>query len=104
MYTSQVAIYAAGASYQWIRDTICQEELMSARKSDVDVYSLMDKEAAESGPGAGGVIFVPGLMGGGTIHPNPDIRGAFIGLTLANKKKDLIRSVMEGVAFDLRVG
>lgn len=103
MYTSQVAIYAAGASYQWIRDTICQEELISAGKSNVDVYSLMDREAAESGPGAGGVIFVPGLMGGGTIHPNPDIRGAFIGLTLANKKRDLIRSVMEGVAFDLRM-
>jgi sugar (pentulose or hexulose) kinase len=42
-------------------------------------------------------------MGGGTIHPNPNIRGAFLGLTLSHKKEDLIRSVMEGVAFDLRM-
>lgn len=103
MYTSQVAIYAAGASYQWIRDTICQEELISAKKFGENVYDLMDKKASDSTPGSNNVIFVPGLMGGGTIHPSPNIKGAFLGLTLSNNKKDLIRATMEGVAFDLRL-
>jgi len=103
MYTSQVAIYAAGASYQWVRDTICQEELLYAKESGDDVYDLMDKKASDSIPGANNVIFVPGLMGGGTIHPNPNLKGAFLGLTLSNNKKDLIRATMEGVAFDLRL-
>ena len=103
MYTSQVAIYAAGASYQWLRDNICQEELANAKKTGKDVYYLMDKKASESPPGSNNLIFVPGLMGGGTIHPNPNIRGAFLGLTLSHKKKDLIRSAMEGIAFDLRL-
>lgn len=103
MYTSQVAIYAAGASYQWLRDNICQEELANAKKMRKSVYYLMDKKASESPPGSNNLIFVPGLMGGGTIHPNPNIRGAFLGLALSYKKEDLIRSVMEGVAFDLRM-
>jgi len=103
MYTSQVAIYAAGASYQWVKDTICKNEVDYAEKSGENVYSLMEKEASESPPGSNGVIFIPDLMGGGTIHPNPNIRGAFLGLTLSHKKSDLIRSAMEGIAFDLRL-
>jgi len=103
MYTSQVAIYAAGASYQWVKDTICSKEIASAGKSGENVYSIMDKEASESPPGSNNVIFIPDLMGGGTIHLNPNIRGAFLGLTLSHNKKDLIRSAMEGIAFDLRL-
>lgn len=103
MYTSQVAIYAAGASYQWVKDTICKEEIACAERSGENVYSIMEKKASKSPPGSNKVIFVPDLMGGGTIHLNPNIRGAFLGLTLSHKKKDLIRSAMEGIAFDLRL-
>jgi len=103
MYTSQVAIYSAGASYQWVRDTICREEVQTANKSETDAYFLMEKEALKSPPGSNSVIFVPDLMGGATIHPSPNIRGAYLGLSLSTKKNDLIRAAMEGVALDLRL-
>lgn len=103
MYTSQVAIYSAEVSYQWVRDTICKEEVLIANESGTDTYSIMEKEALESPPGSNNVIFVPDLMGGATIHPSPNIRGAYLGLSLSHKKSDLIRAAMEGIALDLRL-
>ena len=35
-------------------------------------------------------------------HPDPDARGAFVGLTLRHQKAHLTRAVLEGVAFGLR--
>ena len=103
MYTSQVAIYSAGASYQWVRDIIYKKEVESSQQAAENVYSLMEMEALESPAGSNGVIFVPSLMGGGTIHPSPNIRGAYVGLSLSHKREDLIRAAMEGISLDLRL-
>ena len=53
-------------------------------------------------PGCNGVTFKPYLSGERTPHLNPDLRGSFTGLSLANTQADLVRSVLEGVAFSLR--
>lgn len=54
--------------------------------------------------GAGGVVFLPYLSGERTPHADPDIRGAFYGLHLGTTLDDLVRAVMEGVAFSQRDG
>ena len=37
-----------------------------------------------------------------TPYPDPDARGAFIGLNIRHKKDHLVRAVLEGVAYGLR--
>lgn len=56
----------------------------------------------QSPPGSNGVCFVPYLMGRGSPHPNPDATGAFLGLTLNSQQGDLVRAVLEGVAYEFR--
>jgi xylulokinase len=103
MFNSTVSIYSAGSSYQWVRNTVCSEEVSSAKAEGVDPYELMERLASRSPLGANGLFFNPSLMGGSTVYPNPHLRGGFVGLGLSHTKSDLIRAAMEGIALDLRM-
>lgn len=58
--------------------------------------------AEQSPPGSHGVRFVPYLMGRGSPYPDPAANGAFLGLTFNTQRGDLVRAVLEGVAFEFR--
>lgn len=86
-----VTLSAAG-SLQWYHDTFAK---------DISFGDLA-KLAAKSKAGANGVTFKPYLAGERTPHLNPDLRGSFTGLSLANSQADVVRAVLEGVTFSLR--
>lgn len=92
----------AGLSLQWFRNNFCQPEMASANLIDTDVYQLLDKAADLSGVGANGLVYLPYLMGERTPHLDPDCRGVFFGLSAKHTKRDMLRAIMEGVAFSLR--
>ncbi|WP_275266299.1 FGGY-family carbohydrate kinase [Calorimonas adulescens] len=46
-------------------------------------------------------MYLPYLIGERTPHIDPDARGVFFGLSAIHEKRDLIRAIMEGVAFSL---
>lgn len=93
---------AAGSSLKWLRDTLGSVEMAVARNTGRDPYDVLVEEAAQSVPGAHGVLFLPYLQGERCPHPDENARGSFVGLGLRTTKPDLIRSVMEGVVFSLR--
>jgi sugar (pentulose or hexulose) kinase len=82
----------AGGAVRWLRETLFSGE----------TYTSMDGLAADSPPGAHGVRFYPHLSGAGSPHWRADVWAAFIGLTLAAGPGDIVRSVLEGVAFQIR--
>ena len=84
-------------------DRILGDLLGAAKTKGIDKYLEMEALAAQSPPGANKLFFNPSLGGGSTIHQNPNIRGAYIGLDLAHTKADLARAAMEGIAMDLRL-
>jgi xylulokinase len=88
-----VMLSAAG-SLRWFRDALA---------SGVP-YDELDAEAATVGPGSDGLSFLPYLTGERSPHPDPDARGAFIGLTVGHERRHLTRAVLEGVAHGLRDG
>jgi len=65
-------------------------------------YEELSDLAANVPHGADGLVFVPYLTGERHPHPDPLARGAFVGLTLRSGLGQLVRAVMEGVAFGLR--
>ena len=93
----------AGASYKWLRDKVCWKEVEEAEGKGVDPYAIMDSEAKEVEPGAGKLVFLPYLMGERAPWWNPNARGVFFGLTLTHERRNMIRAVLEGVAFNLRI-
>ncbi|MHC1762584.1 MAG: xylulokinase [Negativicutes bacterium] len=93
---------AAGLSLKWFRDNFCREEIAVAAGMGVDAYSLMDQQAARIPIGSNKLIYLPYLMGERTPHLDPDCRGVFFGLSAMHAKADMVRAIMEGVAFSLR--
>lgn len=85
-----VTLSAAG-SLGWLERTLFPS-------SDAAALSEL---AADSPTGARGVTFHPHLAGERTPYLDPDLRGAWRGLSLATTAADLVRSVFEGVAFSL---
>jgi xylulokinase len=65
-------------------------------------YAALDEEAARWDPGTEGLLFAPYLQGERTPHADPDVRGAFTGLSLRHDRGALARAVLEGVAYGLR--
>lgn len=103
LYTPCGTMQAAGLSYQWYKNTICQDESRRAELEGVNVYSLIDSEASKVPAGAGGLLFLPYLIGERSPWWNHDARGAFVGLKASMTKGYLSRSVLEGVGYNLRI-
>ncbi|MCL2622681.1 MAG: xylulokinase [Planctomycetaceae bacterium] len=95
------SVQTAGAAYQWLKEKICTEEMVRAEQLGHNVYEIMNSLLMESPPGANGLIFLPYLLGERSPRWNPDARGAFLGLTLATTRSDIVRSVMEGITYNL---
>lgn len=88
-----VMLSAAG-SLRWFRDSFAP----AASFDDVTAG------AAAVPAGADGVAFLPYLSGERTPHPDPQAKGAFVGLSLRHRLDHLSRAVLEGVAFGLKDG
>jgi xylulokinase len=84
-----VMLSAAG-SLSWLRDIVDAP------------YGTLDKEAERWQPGSEGLLFAPYLQGERTPYPDPDARGAFVGLSLRHDRGALARATLEGVAYGLR--
>jgi len=99
LFTSATAIFSAGTSFRWLRDTICQ----NLNEKEANIWKQMTTLAQEAPTGSNKLLFNPSLAGGTMIDKSPSIRGAFTGIDLSHTQNDLIRAVMEGVAMGLRV-
>lgn len=103
MFSPCGTMQAAGTSYQWARDQLAQSERTVAESLGLPTYEVMNQEVLQSPPGARGLLYLPYLMGERSPRWNPMARGAFIGLTIRHRHVDLLRAVLEGITFNLRV-
>jgi xylulokinase len=88
---------AAGLSLRWFRDCF------GAGPDDGrDAYDRLMAEAETAGPGAGGLLWLPYLMGERTPHCDPSARAALTGLAVTHTRAHIIRAILEGVAFSLK--
>ena len=86
---------SGGGSMSWLARALAP---VSGGDPIERLYSL----AAESPPGARGLLFLPYLTGERMPINDPNARASFVGLTSDHDAGDMARAVMEGVAFNLR--
>lgn len=86
-----------GDSVKWLIENLYQDDYGSSA-----VFDKIATEAADSPPGANGVVFMPYLLGMGTPEPTREAQGAFLNLARHHRRADLTRAVLEGAAFALR--
>lgn len=67
-----------------------------------EVYSRLERLVAATEPGSGGVLFGPWLNGERTPVDDPSLRGALVNFGAGTTPGQLVRAVMEGVAYNTR--
>ncbi len=72
-------------------------------KSKDEIYEIVNVEVSKSPVGAKDLLFLPYLIGERSPRWNDKAKGAFLGLTLNHDRGDMLRSVMEGVGYNLDI-
>ncbi len=103
LYHATGSMQAAGSCYQWLKNEICLIETQESLVSDKSPYEIINEKIQGTSAGSNGIVFLPYLMGERSPHWNPNAKGAFVGIKLTNKRRDLLRSVLEGVTFNLNL-
>ena len=101
MVAPNATMQYAGGAYNWFKNTIGTEEIEKARALGTSPYVLLNEEAKRAAPGAGGVIFLPHLMGERAPRWNPHAKGAYLGLTASTTREELVRATLEGISLNL---
>ena len=90
-YGREMDLLASGTGYRWL------SSLFGWAEGDID------RQAAQSPPGANGLFFPPYLAGGeqGALW-NTRLRAALFGLSLGHTRADIARAYLEGVFFEVK--
>ena len=92
---------AAGGSLQWFAETLAEHA--TGGEAGSSVYEALERGARDIEPGSEGLLFLPYLIGERSPWWNPEARACFVGLSLKHGRAHMVRAVMEGVAFNMRL-
>jgi len=87
----EVTINTTGLAMEYFR------ELFGGNDS---YFESIEGNAATVPPGSNGLIVLPFFMGARSVRWNPRAAGVLFGLTFAHKDHEIIRALMEAVAFE----
>jgi xylulokinase len=65
-------------------------------------FDILDAEAEQAGPGAGGLVCLPYLLGEKSPIHDADARGVFLGLHLGHTRGHLFRACLEATGYGFR--
>lgn len=88
----------AGRSLQWLRNNV----FGAADSQPAASYDTLTALAATAPAGSNGVIFTPWLKGERSPVDDRYARGGFHNLSLSTTRADMVRAVLEGVAYNSR--
>ena len=100
MYTCCAFNLTGGLLLRWYRDTFWQMEMREETGSGRDVYDLIVGGAS---PEASSLFILPHFVGSGTPTLDPLSSGAILGLSLATRREDVSRSVLDSLNYELRL-
>ncbi len=102
----------SGKCLEWVRDHLALDEIgiyldkVSVTEDSESVYrslfEYLDQVVEATPPGCGGLLFTPWLHGSRSPFEDPNVRGIFFNLGLTTGKSEMIRAVVEGLAYSTR--
>jgi len=100
LYTTVAFIITGGNLLRWYRDNFAGLELRQAEKTGQDVYDIILSDIPDEPTN----IFVqPHFVSAGTPYFDPNPTGAIIGLGLNNSKGDVVKALLEGVTYEMKL-
>jgi xylulokinase len=111
LYSYIAEMETAGVCLQWFRDHLALDEIgvyldaqnvADKNEEYASLYDFLNRMVLETPPGAGNVLFTPWLHGNRAPREDPFVRGMFFNIGLNTGKRQLLRAVLEGMAFNFR--
>ena len=102
LYTVEAGQTATGSILDWYRRHFAGREQAEADLRGVNVFQILDEQAAKVPPGAEGLVVRDDWQGNRSPFKNPHARGAIIGLTLAHGPGHIFRALYEATALGTR--
>ncbi len=92
----------SGSLTTWFRDRFARKEVLREQSGGESAYEALSREAAQSSPGANGLIALPYFEGERTPLHDPKAKGVLFGLGLSHTRGDIYRALLEGVGYGIR--
>lgn len=95
-----------GHLIKWTRNQLGRLEMTKEEANGQNAYDQITAQAAQSQPGARGLLVLPHWLGSGTgVNPalSPDSRGTILGLTISHTINDIYRAIFEATCYETRV-
>jgi xylulokinase len=99
LYFTFALNHIGGILFRWYRDTLGGEEVRAARAAGLDPYDVM---VASIPDGPSPIMVLPHFNGSGNPTCDMGSRGAMVGLTLATTRGDIVKAILESLAFEMR--
>lgn len=93
-------VLSAGRLVRWYTDIFDREPNRPGEATSR--YAALEEEAGQLPPGSEGLLVLPHWLGRRTPTPNPNLRGAIIGLTPAHGPAHIYRAILESFAYNQR--
>lgn len=98
-YIGLAANFAAGSVLRWYRDTFCENEIIKAKKEDLNVYDLILPEDYLK---PSKILTLPHFSGSVSPWNDPMSKGAIIGLNFNTSKKEIAKSIIDSITYEAR--
>lgn len=93
----------SGYCLTFLRDKLFfPKDALTPEGPPANVYESFSELAGQAPAGSGRLLFLPWLYGERTPVENSTLRGGFLNLSLDTTRAEMVRSVMEGVAYNSR--
>lgn len=100
MYTTVAFSLTGGNILKWFRDQFATREVQMATQKGINVYELILKKMPDT---PSSLMVLPYFTPSGTPYFDAETKGAILGLRLSSSREDLLRAILEGVAFEVRL-
>lgn len=100
MYATVAFSLTGGNVLKWFRDEFGSKEIDLAKQINRDPYELLLKQLPE---GPTKLLVLPYFTPTGTPYFDSSAKGAIIGLDLSTKRADILKALLEAVAFEMRL-
>ncbi len=100
MYATVAFSLTGGNLLKWFRDEFGAAETDIARQTNGDTYELLLNQMPEH---PSRLLVLPYFTPSGTPYFDVSVKGAILGLDLSTKRAEILRALLEGVAFEIKL-
>ncbi len=99
-YATVAYCLTGGNILQWFKNEFATHEIPLAEKANINIYDYLIEQMSDQPTD---LLVLPYFTPTGTPYFDVDTPGAIVGLRLTTKRNDIIKALLEGVIFEMKL-